>query len=65
MTTPTDPREWSAEQLEQYLHAALKAGDTEGVGAALTLLSGKDPARAVRLYEDPKFALRVVEVIRG
>jgi hypothetical protein len=64
VTAPTDPREWTAAQLEQVFHAALEDGDTKGVEAALTLLSGKDPARAVRLYEDLTFALRVVEVLR-
>jgi hypothetical protein len=65
VTAPTDPREWSADQLEEYFHGAIKAGDTEGVGAALTLLSGKDPHRAARLYDDLKFALRLAKVIRG
>lgn len=54
---------FSADDLEQIFHAAVKAGDARAVEAALTVLCGLDPQRAVRLHDDLKFALRVAEVL--
>jgi hypothetical protein len=74
--TPTlDPVEQIAAQgddwtrdpdtLERIFHAALSAGDAEGVDAALRLLLACDAPRAIRLFDDLRAALAVVHVLSG
>ena len=41
----------SKESIEACFSIALKAGDIEGVEAALRVMVGIDPARAVELYD--------------
>ena len=53
----------SAEVLENIFHAALSAGDTQGVDAALRLLVVQDPRRAVKLYEETKTALKIAQML--
>jgi hypothetical protein len=57
------PQEFTADQLEELFHAALKAGDVEAVGHVLRALIGLDPRRAIRLHDDLKTALRVAPLI--
>lgn len=61
-----DPKpEWSRDpdKLEEIFHAALQQGDAKGVEAALTLMSGCDPRRAARLFDDLKTALAVAPLL--
>lgn len=55
----------TGDQLEQVFHAALTAGDAEGVEAALTVMVGVDPRRAERLYDDLRTAVRVAPFIEA
>lgn len=64
MTTPPE-RTFTADELEQIFHGALSAGDTQGVEAALTVMAGVDPRRAVRLFDETKTALAIVSMLRG
>lgn len=57
--------EFTADELEQLFHAALEAGDTRGVEAALTVMATKDPHRAQRLFDETKRALAVASRING
>ena len=43
--------EGQKEFVEACFWEALKAGDIEGVGVALRVMAGVDPARAVELYD--------------
>lgn len=49
----------SAADCETIFHAALAAGDTRGVEAALTLLAVKDPPRAGLLYNTLRVGLAI------
>ncbi|MGV8847606.1 MAG: hypothetical protein ACOH1Y_09860 [Propionicimonas sp.] len=42
---------YTADQLEQIFHAALKAGDIKGVDAALLVMATIDPLHAQRLLK--------------
>jgi hypothetical protein len=53
------PKLPTADQAEQMFHAAIKAGDTEGVHAALVALAVRDPHRAQDLLDMTKIALKV------
>lgn len=55
--------EFTADDLEQIFYAAVGAGDTRAVEAALIALCSLDPRRAVRLHDDLKFAVRFVEAV--
>lgn len=57
--------EFTGEQLEEIFHEALKAGDVKGVEAALTVMCGVDPERAIRLYNTLKEAIIIAEFLRG
>lgn len=48
---------WTADQVEEMFHAALKAGDAKGVEAALTVMLRLDSRRAVALWDDLKLAV--------
>lgn len=73
-TPPLDPVEQLAAQgdawtrdpdtLECIFHAALRAGDAEGVDASLRLLLACDAPRAIRLFDDLRTGLAVVSVLR-
>lgn len=51
--------------LERIFHGALAKGDVKGVEAALTLMSGCDPQRMVRLADGLRDALAVARFLRG
>lgn len=53
-----------ADELERLFHAALAAGDTQGVDVALRLLAGRDPHRAERLLKLTRTATAVVTAAR-
>jgi hypothetical protein len=57
--------EYTPDQLEAIFHAALTAGDAQGVEAAIRVMVGVDPRRAERLYDDLKFAVRLAQVTGG
>jgi len=48
-----------ADTLELVFHAALRAGDTKGIEAALRLLTIQDPARAEELFKLLRVALAI------
>lgn len=56
---------WTADQVEQMFHAAVKAGDAEGVEAAITVLLRLDQPRAIRLWDDLQAVLRLVGATDG
>jgi len=51
--------------LERVFHAALERGDATGVEAALTLMSGVDPGRMVRLANELRDALVVAKFLNA
>lgn len=55
---------FTGDQLEEIFHAALSEGDAKGVEAALTVMCGVDPHRAVKLYNDLKEALIITRFLR-
>lgn len=55
----TAPRVFTADEVEAFLLAALKAADMEGVDAALRVMVTIDPARAKVLYDTMKVALEL------
>ena len=57
--------EFTPDQIEDTFHACLQAGDVDGVETCLRAMVGADPARAVRLYDDLKIALRVAPFIEA
>lgn len=62
MTAPPLP---TVEQCEQIFFAALKAGDAEGVEAALMLMAPQDPDRAQVLLDSIRFALTIADAASG
>ena len=50
---------WTADQVEQMFHAALKAGDAKGVDAAIRVMLRLDSRRGIDLYDDLQAALRI------
>ena len=56
---------FTADEIEDTLHACLKAGDVDGIGICLRAMVGVDSARAVRLYDDLSAAGRVVPFIEA
>lgn len=62
---PRTDIEFTGEQLEEYFHAALKAGDIKGVEAALTVMCAVDPHRAIRLHKATKDALTIANFLNG
>ena len=57
--------EFTPDQLEDIFHAALSAGDIEGVGHALRVLLSVDPRRAIRLHDDLQAVMRVASSIKA
>lgn len=53
----------TADDCERIFHAALKAGDTRGVEAALTVLAVRDPHRAQELFDLTRAALVVARTL--
>ena len=51
--------EFTADQIEDTFHACLKAGDVPGVETCLRAMVGADSNRAIRLYDDAQFVLRL------
>lgn len=51
----------SAADCEAIFHAALAAGDTRGVEAALALLAVRDPNRAGLLYDTLRVGLAIAQ----
>jgi len=51
---------YTADEIEDTLFACLKAGDVDGIEICLRAMVGVDSARAVRLYDDLKVAVRVL-----
>jgi hypothetical protein len=56
---------FTADEIEDTLFACLQAGDADGVEICLRAMVGADPARAVRLYDDLKTAVRVAPFIEA
>lgn len=56
---------WTADQVEAMFHAALGAGDIEGVDAALRVLLTLDTRRAIQLYDELCDAMVIVNWLRG
>lgn len=54
--------EFTPDEIEDIFHSCLKVGDVTGVEMCLRAMVGADPVRAVQLYDDLKFALRVASL---
>ncbi len=52
----------TAEDCERIFHATLKAGDPQGVHAALTLLAVRDPHRAQELLDIVNLGLEMAKL---
>lgn len=52
-----EPIPWTVDQVEWLFHAALKAGDGEGVEAAIRVMLTVDRQRAVDLWDALQAAL--------
>lgn len=57
--------EFTADRLEEIFHAALAAGDTKGVDAALRVMVTVDPRRASDLYDSLVLAIQLARSERG
>lgn len=55
---------WTADQVEWMFHSALKAGDAQGVDAAIRVMLRIDARRAIDLYDDLAAALRIARADR-
>lgn len=60
-----DRDEFTPEVLENIIHAALKAGDIEGVGHALRIMAVRDPHRAQQLIDTMKLGIVLAELTNG
>lgn len=62
--SPRPPLTFTADQLEEIFHEAIRRGDTRGVEDSLRVMVTVDPQRAVALYDSLKTAVAVAQVIR-
>ena len=53
--------EFTADQLEAMFHAALSAGDVEGVEAAIRVMVTVDPHRASELWDMLELAVSLAQ----
>jgi hypothetical protein len=51
------PDGFTPDVLEQIVYSALRAADFKAVEQALLVLAGRDPERAVELYDSMRLAL--------